>query len=67
MCVVPLLVERVCSSVFLQCCIDLKKNVLRIGTTGTEASFLTEADLKDKEMVSQAKKQVGTGYNNKRA
>ncbi|CAL1679003.1 unnamed protein product [Lasius platythorax] len=28
-----------------QCCIDLKKNVLKIGTTGTETSFLTEGDL----------------------
>lgn len=25
-----------------QCCIDLKKNILRIGTTGTETTFLTE-------------------------
>lgn len=25
-----------------QCCIDLKKNVLKIGTTGTETSFLAE-------------------------
>lgn len=28
-----------------QCCIDLKKNVLRIGTTGTETPFLSEGDL----------------------
>ncbi|XP_020297468.1 protein DDI1 homolog 2 [Pseudomyrmex gracilis] len=28
-----------------QCCIDLKKNVLKIGTTGTETSFLAEGDL----------------------
>lgn len=28
-----------------QCCIDLKKNVLLIGTTGTETPFLDEADL----------------------
>ena len=42
----------------LQCSIDLKRNVLRVGTTGTEVSFLTEADLKEKELVSQAKKQV---------
>ncbi|XP_067946090.1 protein DDI1 homolog 2-like [Watersipora subatra] len=28
-----------------QCCIDLKKNLLLIGTTGTETSFLSEADL----------------------
>lgn len=25
-----------------QCCIDLKKNLLKIGTTGTETSFLPE-------------------------
>ncbi|KAL6431571.1 protein DDI1 homolog 2 [Cataglyphis hispanica] len=28
-----------------QCCIDLKKNVLKIGTTGTETPFLAEGDL----------------------
>ncbi|XP_066600814.1 protein DDI1 homolog 2 isoform X2 [Prorops nasuta] len=28
-----------------QCCIDLKKNVLKIGTTGTETTFLAEGDL----------------------
>lgn len=28
-----------------QCCIDLKKNVLRIGTTETETPFLTESEL----------------------
>ncbi|KAL1454969.1 hypothetical protein WDU94_009096 [Cyamophila willieti] len=28
-----------------QCCIDLRKNVLRIGTTGTETPFLSEGDL----------------------
>ncbi|XP_058805762.1 protein DDI1 homolog 2 isoform X2 [Phymastichus coffea] len=28
-----------------QCCIDLKKNVLIIGTTGMETPFLTEGDL----------------------
>ncbi|XP_067006623.1 protein DDI1 homolog 2 isoform X2 [Anabrus simplex] len=30
-----------------QCSIDLKKNVLRIGTTGTETPFLSERDLPD--------------------
>ncbi|XP_060517789.1 protein DDI1 homolog 2 isoform X2 [Cylas formicarius] len=30
-----------------QCCIDLHKNVLRIGTTGTETSFLSESELPD--------------------
>lgn len=29
----------------LQCCIDLKNNVLRIGTTGTETPFLAESEL----------------------
>ncbi|XP_064642904.1 protein DDI1 homolog 2-like [Lineus longissimus] len=28
-----------------QCCIDLKRNVLTIGTTGTETPFLPESDL----------------------
>eukprot|EP00112_Aurelia_sp_Birch-Aquarium-sp1_P017723 Seg414.1 transcript_id=Seg414.1/GoldUCD/mRNA.D3Y31 product="Protein DDI1 2" protein_id=Seg414.1/GoldUCD/D3Y31 len=28
-----------------QCCIDLRRNILQIGTTGTETSFLAEADL----------------------
>lgn len=28
-----------------QCCIDLKQNVLKIGTTGTETPFLAEGDL----------------------
>ncbi|KAB0798649.1 hypothetical protein PPYR_09645 [Photinus pyralis] len=28
-----------------QCCIDLKQNVLRIGTTGTETPFLSEREL----------------------
>jgi hypothetical protein len=30
---------------FPQCSIDLKRNVLRIGTTGTETSFLSEREL----------------------
>lgn len=30
-----------------QCCIDLKRNVLRIGTTGTETRFLPESELPD--------------------
>ena len=45
-------------SLWLQCCIDLKKNVLHIGTTGTEATFLAEASLKEKDSAFQAKKQV---------
>lgn len=37
-----------------QCCIDLKENVLRIGTTGKHALFLTEKDLQEKmEMEKQ--------------
>lgn len=36
-------VESVCFS--SQCTIDLKKNVLLIGTTGTETRFLSEAEL----------------------
>ena len=30
---------------FLQCCIDLRKGVLRVGTTGTEVPFLSEGNL----------------------
>lgn len=30
-----------------QCCIDLKNNILLIGTTGTKTSFLTESQLPD--------------------
>jgi len=30
---------------FWQCAIDLKKNLLVIGTTGTETRFLSEAEL----------------------
>lgn len=30
-----------------QCCIDLKNNVLIIGTTGTKTNFLTESQLPD--------------------
>ena len=38
----------------MQCCIDLKENVLRIGTTGKHALFLTEKDLQEKmEMEKQ--------------
>lgn len=29
----------------MQCCIDLKSNILRIGTTGTETRFLSESEL----------------------
>ncbi len=45
------LTNTVCRSYFLtsftliQCSIDLKKNVLLIGTTGTETHFLPEAEL----------------------
>ncbi|EZA59573.1 hypothetical protein DMN91_010661 [Ooceraea biroi] len=35
-----------------QCCIDLKKNVLKIGTTGTETSFLAEGDLPERARLS---------------
>ena len=29
----------------MQCCIDLRKGVLRVGTTGTEVPFLSEGNL----------------------
>lgn len=35
-----------------QCCIDLKKNVLLIGTTGTETPFLTEGELPEPARLS---------------
>lgn len=35
-----------------QCCIDLHKNVLRIGTTGTETPFLAENDLPEAARLS---------------
>lgn len=31
----------------LQCTIDLKRNVLHIGTTGTETPFLPESEIPD--------------------
>ncbi|XP_066156054.1 protein DDI1 homolog 2 [Euwallacea fornicatus] len=37
-----------------QCCIDLKANVLRIGTTSTETPFLTESDLPECARLSNA-------------
>ncbi|KRT80529.1 Ubiquitin [Oryctes borbonicus] len=50
-----------------QCSIDLKANVLRIGTTGTETSFLAESDLpecarlstiSEDDLISQSRKMV---------
>ena len=40
----------------LQCCIDLKDDVLKIGTTGNNAPFLKESELK--EMEEMEKKQA---------
>ncbi|CAH1997580.1 unnamed protein product [Acanthoscelides obtectus] len=37
-----------------QCCIDLHANVLRIGTTSTETSFLSESELPDCARLSGA-------------
>ncbi|XP_044752491.1 protein DDI1 homolog 2 isoform X2 [Coccinella septempunctata] len=37
-----------------QCCIDLRKNVLRIGTTGTETPFLSERELPECARLSTA-------------
>lgn len=36
-----------------QCCIDLKRNKLVIGTTGTETSFLTESELPEQSRLNQ--------------
>ncbi|KAL3283111.1 hypothetical protein HHI36_006269 [Cryptolaemus montrouzieri] len=50
-----------------QCCIDLRKNVLRIGTTGTETTFLSERELpecarlsslSEEEVISKSRKEV---------
>ncbi|XP_078043984.1 DNA damage inducible 1 homolog rngo isoform X1 [Augochlora pura] len=41
-----------------QCCIDLKKNVLTIGTTGTETSFLAEGDLPECARLSNTKEEM---------
>lgn len=41
------------NSVF-QCCIDLSRNVLRIGTTGTETSFLPESDVPECSRLTSA-------------
>ncbi|CAH1127435.1 unnamed protein product [Ceutorhynchus assimilis] len=50
-----------------QCCIDLHANVLRIGTTGTETSFLSESDLpecarlttgSDEDVIEKSRKEA---------
>jgi len=40
---------------YLQCTIDLKKNVLTIGTSNTETIFLSEADLPESARLTNAK------------
>lgn len=40
------------SGIFFQCCIDLKKNVLIIGTTGTETRFLSESELPEQARLN---------------
>lgn len=37
-----------------QCCIDLSRNVLRIGTTGTETSFLPESEVPECSRLTSA-------------
>lgn len=41
-----------CFNYDLQCSIDLKGNVLRIGTTGTETPFLAESELPEYARLS---------------
>lgn len=50
-----------------QCSIDLKANVLRIGTTGTETAFLPESELPDcarlstlseQEVIAKSRKEI---------
>eukprot|EP00117_Sycon_ciliatum_P002235 scpid38215/ scgid1539/ len=43
------------SAVIIQCCIDLRKNVLHIGTTGTETPFLAEKDLPSDARLTMAR------------
>ncbi|OXU23115.1 hypothetical protein TSAR_006639 [Trichomalopsis sarcophagae] len=37
-----------------QCCIDLKRNILKIGTTGTETSFLAEVPLVQQQVIKNS-------------
>jgi DNA damage-inducible protein 1 len=46
---------------FLQCSIDLKKNVLRIGTTGTDTSFLSERELPECARLSSQTEEDAIG------
>ncbi|XP_013416940.1 protein DDI1 homolog 2-like isoform X2 [Lingula anatina] len=44
-----------------QCCIDLKRGTLVIGTTGTETPFLTESDLPDHARLNRTASEVDEG------
>lgn len=44
-----------------QCCIDLKRNILHIGTTGTETPFLAETDLPDCARLSGVSEEEAIG------
>lgn len=46
---------------FIQCCIDLKRNILHIGTTGTETPFLAETDLPDCARLSGTSEEEAIG------
>lgn len=47
-----------------QCCIDLRKNVLRIGTTGTETRFLSERELPECARLTHPHEEVGPSMSN---
>lgn len=51
--------QMLCLSLFCpQCTIDLRKNVLHIGTTGSETPFLPEKDLPDYARLSAEQQQA---------
>uniref|UniRef100_A0A0V0GC73 Putative dna damage inducible protein n=1 Tax=Triatoma dimidiata TaxID=72491 RepID=A0A0V0GC73_TRIDM len=49
-----------------QCCIDLKKNVLRIGTTGTETRFLSERELPECARLTTGLQDTGPSHQQKK-
>ena len=52
--------EQLCKgSSFVQCCVDLSKNVLRIGTTGSETPFLSEQEA---PTSAYQREEVGISY-----
>lgn len=50
-----------------QCSIDLKGNVLRIGTTGTETSFLAESELPECARLSSISEESAIAQSRRQA